>query len=55
MDDRGSRRGRHPHMVLPGNKKFTEGDMPRAGRSGGKAGGAGEGDARCVPVRSEPR
>jgi hypothetical protein len=32
-------------MVLPGNKKFIEGDMlPRSGQGSGKASGAGEGD-----------
>ena len=32
-------------MVLPGNKKFVEGDMlPRSGEARGKASGAGEGD-----------
>jgi uncharacterized protein len=34
-------------MVLPGNKKFIEGDiLPRSGQSGGKAGGPGEGDSQ---------
>ena len=33
-------------MVLPGNKKFIEGDMlPRSGQGRGKASGAGEGDS----------
>jgi len=33
-------------MVLPGNKKFIEGDMlPRSGEGRGKASGAGEGDS----------
>ena len=33
-------------MVLPGNKKFIEGDMlPRSGQSGGKGSKAGEGDS----------
>ena len=32
-------------MVLPGNKKFVEGDMlPRSGEGGGKASAPGEGD-----------
>jgi uncharacterized protein len=32
-------------MVLPGNKKFVEGDMlPRSGQGRGRASGAGEGD-----------
>src|SRR6188472_2800149 len=40
------REGGTRDMVLPGNKKFIEGDMlPRSGGSGGKAGGAGEGDS----------
>src|SRR4029078_8733683 len=33
-------------MVLPGNKKFVEGDMlPRPSQGGGKGRGAGEGDS----------
>jgi uncharacterized sporulation protein YeaH/YhbH (DUF444 family) len=33
------------NMVMPGNKKFVEGDMlPRSGQSDGKASGPGEGD-----------
>src|SRR6266436_6148185 len=41
------REGGTRDMVLPGNKKFIEGDMlPRSGRSGGKAGGPGEGDSQ---------
>jgi uncharacterized sporulation protein YeaH/YhbH (DUF444 family) len=40
------REGGTRDMVLPGNKKFLEGDMlPRAGRGGGKASGPGEGDS----------
>jgi uncharacterized sporulation protein YeaH/YhbH (DUF444 family) len=40
------RQGGIRDMVLPGNKKFIEGDMlPRSGGGGGKAGGAGEGDS----------
>ena len=40
------REGGTRDMVLPGNKKFIEGDMlPRSGQSGGKAGGPGEGDS----------
>src|SRR3954470_12193077 len=32
-------------MVLPGNKKFIEGDiLPRSGKGGGKSSGPGEGD-----------
>ncbi|WP_291853473.1 YeaH/YhbH family protein [Bradyrhizobium sp.] len=34
-------------MVLPGNKKFIEGDiLPRSGQTGGRAGGPGEGDSQ---------
>ena len=40
------REGGTRDMVLPGNKKFIEGDMlPRSGGSGGRPGGAGEGDS----------
>ena len=48
MDEpRFRREGGTRDMVLPGNKKFVEGDMlPRSGQSGGKAGGAGEGDGQ---------
>ena len=47
MDEpRFRREGGTRDMVLPGNKKFIEGDMlPRSGQSGGKAGGPGEGDS----------
>ncbi len=47
MDEpRFRREGGTRDMVLPGNKKFIEGDMlPRSGGSGGRAGGAGEGDS----------
>ncbi|MBN8988513.1 MAG: YeaH/YhbH family protein [Rhizobiales bacterium] len=47
MDEpRFRREGGTRDMVLPGNKKFIEGDMlPRSGGGGGKAGGAGEGDS----------
>jgi uncharacterized sporulation protein YeaH/YhbH (DUF444 family) len=39
------REGGTRDMVLPGNKKFVEGDMlPRSGKGGGKASGPGEGD-----------
>ena len=39
------REGGTRDMVLPGNKKFVEGDMlPRSGEVRGKASGAGEGD-----------
>src|ERR1700687_278362 len=39
------REGGTRDMVLPGNKKFVEGDMlPRSGVGRGKASGAGEGD-----------
>ena len=39
------REGGTRDMVLPGNKKFVEGDMlPRSGEARGKASGAGEGD-----------
>src|SRR6195256_3572522 len=39
------REGGTRDMVLPGNKKFVEGDMlPRSGESRRKASGAGEGD-----------
>jgi uncharacterized protein len=39
------REGGTRDMVLPGNKKFVEGDMlPRSGEGRGKASGAGEGD-----------
>ncbi len=43
--------------VLPGNKKFVEGDvLPRSGAGGGKPRDAGEGDERGrVPLRSHPR
>ena len=48
MDEpRFRREGGTRDMVLPGNKKFIEGDMlPRSGKGGGKAGGAGEGDSQ---------
>jgi len=48
MDEpRFRREGGKRDMVLPGNKKFIEGDMlPRSGRSGGKVSGAGEGDGQ---------
>jgi hypothetical protein len=40
------REGGMRDMVLPGNKKFVEGDMlPRSGESRRKASGAGEGDS----------
>jgi uncharacterized protein len=40
------REGGTRDMVLPGNKKFVEGDMlPRSGQGGGKGSGAGEGDS----------
>jgi len=45
-------------MVLPGNKKFIEGDMlPRSGEGRGKkASGAGEGDSEdAFRFVSEPR
>ncbi len=44
------REGGTRDMVLPGNKKFIEGDMlPRSGEGGGKrASGAGEGDSEDV-------
>ena len=47
MDEpRFRREGGIRDMVLPGNKKFIEGDMlPRSGQSGGKAGGPGQGDS----------
>jgi uncharacterized sporulation protein YeaH/YhbH (DUF444 family) len=39
------REGGTRDMVLPGNKKFVEGDMlPRSGQGRGKASGAGEGE-----------
>jgi hypothetical protein len=39
------RQGGTRDMVLPGNKKYVEGDMlPRSGEKRGKASGAGEGD-----------
>src|ERR1700710_1113869 len=39
------REGGTRDMVLPGNKKFIEGDMlPRSGESSGKSSGSGEGD-----------
>ena len=46
MDEpRFRREGGTRDMVLPGNKKFTEGDMlPRPNQGGGKGRGAGEGD-----------
>jgi hypothetical protein len=48
MDEpRFRREGGTSDVVLPGNKKFIEGDMlPRSGRSEGKAGGEGEGDGQ---------
>ena len=51
------REGGTRDMVLPGNKKFIEGDMlPRSGEGSGKASRAGRRRQRgCVPVRSEPR
>jgi uncharacterized protein len=40
------REGGTRDMVLPGNKKFIEGDMlPRSGQGGGKGSGPGEGDS----------
>jgi len=40
------REGGTRDMVLPGNKKFVEGDvLPRSGEGRGKASGAGEGDS----------
>jgi uncharacterized protein len=40
------REGGTRDMVLPGNKKFVEGDiLPRPGEPSGRAGGAGEGDS----------
>src|SRR5229473_2262924 len=52
------REGGTRDMVLPGNKKFIEGDMlPRSGEGRGKASGAGEGDSedafRLVLSRDE--
>jgi len=39
------REGGTRDMVLPGNKKFVEGDMlPRSGQGSGKSSGSGEGD-----------
>ncbi|MBR0697622.1 YeaH/YhbH family protein [Bradyrhizobium lablabi] len=47
MDEpRFRREGGTRDMVLPGNKKFVEGDwLPRPNQSGGKGSGAGEGDS----------
>ncbi|MCA6125143.1 YeaH/YhbH family protein [Bradyrhizobium sp. WSM 1704] len=47
MDEpRFRREGGTRDMVLPGNKKFVEGDyLPRPSQSGGKGSGAGEGDS----------
>src|SRR4051812_49963777 len=47
MDEpRFRREGGTRDMVLPGNKKFIEGDiLPRPNPSGGKGRGAGEGDS----------
>src|SRR5262245_28164394 len=47
MDEpRFRREGGTRDMVLPGNKKFVEGDiLPRPNPSGGKGRGAGEGDS----------
>jgi uncharacterized sporulation protein YeaH/YhbH (DUF444 family) len=47
MDEpRFRREGGTRDMVLPGNKKFVEGDwLPRPSESGGKGTGAGEGDS----------
>jgi uncharacterized sporulation protein YeaH/YhbH (DUF444 family) len=40
------RRGGTRDMVLPGNKKYVEGDiLPRSGKAEGKASGPGEGDS----------
>jgi uncharacterized sporulation protein YeaH/YhbH (DUF444 family) len=40
------RQGGTRDMVLPGNKKYVEGDvLPRSGKSDGKASGPGEGDS----------
>jgi hypothetical protein len=52
------REGGTRDMVLPGNKKFIEGDiLPRSGERGGKPSGAGEGDSeddfRFVLTRDE--
>src|SRR6202166_1130680 len=44
-DPRFGREGGIRDMVLPGNKKFVEGDvLPRSGEGSGKASGPGEGD-----------
>ena len=59
MDEpRFRREGGTRDMVLPGNKKFIEGDIiPRAGQGGGKGSGPGEGDSedafRFVLTRDE--
>ena len=47
MDEpRFRREGGTRDMILPGNKKFVEGDwLPRPNQSGGKGSGAGEGDS----------
>ena len=52
-----SRQGGTRDMVLPGNKKFIEGDiLPRSGGGGGKQQDAGAGRRRgCVSLRAEPR
>ena len=58
MDEpRFRREGGTRDMVLPGNKKFVEGDMlPRPNQSGGKGSGRRRRRQRgCVPLRSQPR
>ena len=58
MDEpRFRRQGGTRDMVLPGNKKFVEGDMlPRSGEGGGRQVRARPRRRRgCFPVRSEPR
>ncbi|MDB5652964.1 MAG: hypothetical protein JWQ94_577 [Tardiphaga sp.] len=52
------REGGQRDLVLPGNKKFVEGDiLPRSGEKGGKSSGPGEGDGedafRFVLTRDE--
>src|ERR1700688_2858351 len=57
-EPRSRREGGIRDMVLPGNKKFVEGDvLPRSGEGSGKASGPGEGDGedafRFVLTRDE--
>src|SRR5215471_9996197 len=55
MDEpRFRREGGTRDMVLPGNKKFVEGDiLPRSGEGGGRKSAPGQGQRGCVPLRAQ--